>query len=147
MTQRGFSSILLIVIIVSLAGMTTVALRFVAGTQGAAGVQTQSMRAKRAAEAAIEWQRYRLKSGTCSATANVNIPTGTGTFQVTTKCASTSTANEAGKVINTYLLTSTACWPAGPGGVCPNPAPVADYVVRSVTVHAACSTAPISCTW
>jgi Tfp pilus assembly protein PilX len=147
MKQRGFSSVLLIFIIVALAGMTRFALQFVAGSQGASTIQLQAQRAKRATDAAMEWQRYRLKNGTCTASINVAIPSSSGPFNATTTCVQSSSATEAGKTIRTYRLTATACAPAGAGGSCPNFGQP-DYVERSVVSFAACNTtAPITCTW
>ena len=159
MKQRGFSSVLLIAIIVLLAGMTRYALQFVGGAEGAAALQLQTARAQRAAEAGVEWQRYQLRTaavagGGCALSTNFSIPSVSGNFPVTVTCNRTPNAgfthSEAGVPVYTYSFTATACWPAGAGGRCPNPAAVlpSDYVERAVTAQAACVAGPpISCTW
>lgn len=156
--QRGFSSILLVAIIVLLASMTAFALRFVAGTQGSSSLQLQAMRAQRAAQAAVEWQRYRLRTsvpGGCAASSSFTAPLASGNFPVTVTCARTPSATTTytetptagpSRTVYTYRFTATACWPAG-GGVCPNPAPPSDYVEKQITAQAACLTGPTSCTW
>ncbi|MGE5452267.1 MAG: hypothetical protein ACM3VZ_10565 [Acidobacteriota bacterium] len=155
MKQRGFSSVLLIAIIVLLAGMTRFALQFVGGAEGAAALQLQAARAQRAAEAGIEWQRYQLRNfapGGCAPATNFGIPSVSGNFPVTVTCSRTPNAGvihqENGVSVYTYSFTATACWPAGAGGRCPNPAAVlpSDYVERAVTAQAACVAGPI-CTW
>lgn len=159
MAQRGFSSVLLIAIIVLLAGMTTFALRFVAGAQGSASVQAQAMRAQRAAEAAIEWQRYSLfkavQPGGCALTTNLSIPSVLGAMPVTVTCNRTPTPasvhSEGGTNFYTYTFTARACWPAGGGGGCPNAALPSNYVERQITAQAACRNGPApavaTCTW
>lgn len=145
--QRGFSSVLLIVIVVMLAGMTTFALRFVAGSQGSAATQLQAMRAQRAAEAAIEWQRYRLYKqlpGACTASTNLSMPSVSGAFPVTVKCQVTVSPKESGQTVNVFLFTATACWPAS-AGTCPALVPPDDYVQRAITAQAACIGG--NCTW
>lgn len=155
MTQRqsGFSSILLIAIIVLLAGMTTFALRFVAGAEGTSSALSQTLKAQQAAEAGMEWLRYRLRAGQCQASSNVTIPMSTGNIQTTVTCVRTPAAMHTEGVgpgtVNsfTYTLVSTACWPDA-AGVCPNPVLSANYVARTVRSVATCSTAiPAVCTW
>lgn len=151
--QQGFSSILLIAIIVLLAGMTTFALRFVAGAEGNASALSQTLKAQQAAEAGMEWLRYRLRAGQCQATRNVTIPMSTGNVQATVTCvrapAVMHTEGVGPGVVNSfsYTLVSTACWPDAAGS-CPNPVLSANYVARVVRGGATCTTAiPAVCTW
>lgn len=149
MQQRGMSSVLLIVIIVMLAGMTSFALRFVAGMQGDVAAQVQVQRAQRAAEAALEWQRYRLRAtANCVAATNLQVPFATGNVQTSINCLRTpAVAHADGGTVYTYAITVTACSPAA-AGACPNPARPANYVERRLTAVAACSNiAPATCTW
>ena len=163
MRQKGFSSVLLIAIIVLLAGMTTFALRFVTSSQGGAAMRYQAQRVQRAADAAIEWQRYRLRNlgvAGCQATTSFNMPFSTGNVPVTVTCQRTpvamhtETAPPANKNYYTYTFSATACMPSA-GGVCPNPAVPAGYVAKQVTAVAACTTSlppappalPAVCTW
>ena len=149
MQQRGMSSVLLIVMIVMLAGMTNFALRFLSGMQGNAAAQVQVQRAQRAAEAALEWQRYRLRAAAnCVGATNLLVPFATGNMQTSIACTRTpAAAHNDGGTVYTYAITVTACAPAA-AGVCPNPARPANYVERRLTAVAACSnTAPATCTW
>ncbi len=161
MRQKGFSSILLIAIIVLLAGMTTFALRFVTSSQGGAAMRYQAQRVQRAADAAIEWQRYRLRNSGlagCQASTSFNMPFSTGNVPVTVTCQRTPVAmhTETAPPANyyAYTLSATACYPSA-GGTCPNPAVPAGYVAKQVTAVAACTTSPppappvlpAVCTW
>lgn len=156
MRQKGFSSILLIAIIVLLAGMTTFALRFVTSSQGGAAMRYQAQRVQRAADAAMEWQRYRLRNSGlagCQASTSFNMPFSTGNVPVTVTCQRTpvamhtETAPPANKNYYTYTFSATACMPSA-GGSCPNPAVPAGYVAKQVTAVAACTdVAPRTCTW
>ena len=140
MRQKGFSSVLLIAIIVLLAGMTTFALRFVTSSQGGAAMRYQAQRVQRAADAAMEWQRYRLRNlgvAGCQATTSFNMPFSTGNVPVTVTCQRTpvamhtETAPPANKNYYTYTFSATACMPSA-GGSCPNPA-VIQHPVSNVS--------------
>ena len=154
MKQRGFSTVLLIAIIVLLAGMTSFALQFVASAQGSAALDVKAVQVQQAAEAAIEWQRYRIRTLVPAAAGCVNtnvvLPFSAGNITATVTCYRTPTATtvhtEAGKSVYTYAFTAEACWPAGPTG-CPNATPPANYIYRKITASAACVTGPVSCTW
>ncbi len=149
MQQRGMSSVLLIVIIVMLAGMTSFALRFVAGMQGNTAAQVQVQRAQRAAETALEWQRYRLRAdANCVGPTNLLVPFATGNVQTSITCTRTpAAAHNDGGTVYTYAINVTACSPAA-AGACPNPARPANYVERRLSAVAACNTAkPAACTW
>lgn len=156
MRQKGFSSVLLIAIIVLLAGMTTFALRFVTSSQGSSSMRYQAQRVQRAADAAMEWQRYRLRNqgaAGCQASTSFNMPFSTGNVPVTVTCQRTPAVTHAeaaptNKNYFTYALSVTACYPAA-AGVCPNLAVPSGYVAKQVTAVAACTTPtlPATCTW
>lgn len=156
MKQRGFSSVLLIAIIVLLASMSAVAIRFVATTQGHTVVQMQWSKVNRAAETALEWQRYQIRSNpACAASSNVLIPFSTGNVQVTVTCQRNPagvTHTEGANNYFSYTITAIACHPAV-GGACPDASHPFNYVERRLTAVAVCpSTRPINpvvadCTW
>lgn len=149
MQQRGFSTIMLIVLVVVLASMTTFALRFVSGAQGIVTMGVQTSRVRHAAETAVEWQRYQLLNvgaPACVAT-NLNVPFTSGSVMATITCIPGVTQPEGGQNITPYDIKVTACWPAGPAG-CPNLAPPPDYVEQQINVGAACPDAVGSdCSW
>lgn len=156
MRQKGFSSVLLIAIIVLLAGMTTFALRFVTSSQGGSTMRYQAQRVQRAADAAMEWQRYRLRNfgaAGCQASTSFNMPFSMGSVPVTVTCQRTPAAMHteaapSSKNYYTYVLSATACFPSA-GGTCPNLAVPSGYVAKQVTALAACTTPvlPATCTW
>lgn len=153
--QRGFSSILLIAIVVLLASLTAAALRFIGSAQGSVAMDIRTLRAEQAANTALEWQRYRLRTqmpaaAACVGLTQLNVPLTSGNVQVTVRCSRTPGAavvhSEAGKSAYSYAFTATACAPAGAGG-CPNPVASTDYVERTRTGTAVCVSGPTACTW
>lgn len=156
--QRGFSSIMLIAMVVFLAALTTYTLNFSGMAQSS---QTQDLavsRVDQAARTGIEWQRYQLakaaQPGGCAAVSNLNVPFNSGTVVVTIRCQRTPSAavvhSEAGVNLYTYSYTATACSPVGGGATCPlaDAAKPSLYVERAYSGIAACTGAlPTPCTW
>ncbi len=156
--QRGFSSVMLIAMVVLLAALTTYTLNFSGMVQSS---QTQDLavsRVDQAARTGIEWQRYQLvkaaQPGGCAALANLNVPFNSGTVVVTIRCQRTPSAavthSEAGVSLYTYSYTATACSPVAGGATCPLADAVKPslYVERAYSGMAACTgVAPTPCTW
>jgi MSHA biogenesis protein MshP len=70
----------------------------------------------------------------CAASTNLAaLPGSLAPYSATVACTVSGPHSEGGTNVSIYTLTATACRPAGAGGVCPNPAPGADYVERQVT--------------
>lgn len=153
-TQRGFSSVMLIAIIVVLAGMTSFALNFLSASQGGVNADLLALRAEEAARAGVEWQRFRLNGAapSCVAATSLAIPFSTGNFPVTVTCVRSSPAanyTDTGGTYRSYQIVATACWPANAGGTCGVVAASQqpDYVERSVYAQAVCNVATGVCTW
>jgi len=132
-SQRGFSIVTAIFLIVVLAALGAFAVSMFRVQQTTAAFDELGTRAYQAAQSGIEWGAWQVLRGpgTCAAaTGNLALPGSLVLFTVTVNC--TSTAHfEAGNAVTIYQLTATACnQPAA--GACPNPAPGADYVERQV---------------
>jgi MSHA biogenesis protein MshP len=131
-SQRGFSIVTAIFLIVVLAALGAFAVSMFRVQQTAAVLDELGTRAYQAAQTGIEWGAWQVLQGggACAASTNLALPGSLVTFAVTVNCAST-THTEAGNPVTIYQLTATACnQPAA--GACPNPAPGADYVERQV---------------
>lgn len=163
-TQRGISAVLLIALLVMLAGLTTYTLHFVGGARGTQTLDIGMSRVERAAQTALEWQRYRLlRNGSpapaaqCSTAAagvstNLAVPLSTGSVIATVNCRQdASSYNEGGKTLYRYILTVTACAPLV-GASCPeadaNKRP--EYTQKQIVSVVFCKTGtvwPSDCTW
>ena len=132
-SQRGFSIVTAIFLIVVLAALGAFAVSMFRVQQSSAAFDELGARGYQAAQAGIEWGAWRVMrvQGTCpAATANIAVPGSLTLFTVTVGCTSTA-HTEAGNPVTIYQLTATACnQPAA--GACPNPAPGVDYVERQV---------------
>lgn len=145
--QAGFSSVMVIAMVVLLAAMTTYALRFVSGSLGSQSLDTQVLRADQAAKAGIEWQRYRLRTlglGGCANSTNITVPFQSSAFNVTVTCQRTPATLFTVGGINTYnnfTFTATACSPTA--GACPvTVQPLGpNYVQRQYSANALCPSA------
>ena len=140
-SQRGFSSVMVIASIVMVASLCAFSLRFTASAQGSASVELLTERAQQAARAGYEWQRMQasLAVPACTPATNLVVPFTSGNFPVRVTCTQTapsaSTTDQAPVTstsynIAAYTITATSCWPAPAG--CPNGAPPANYVQRTV---------------
>lgn len=95
----------------------------------------QGSRAYHAARSGLEYGAYEaITNASCPAQVSVPLPlTQFDAFSaVTVKCTSTA-HNESGppaKIL--YVLTANACNQPTPAGICPNPAPGANYVEREL---------------
>ena len=137
--QRGFSIIAAIFLIVILSALAAFAVTLFRVQQGSATLDQQGYRALQAAYAGFDWGAWQVlrnppppaAAPACPAATNLTMPAGgsLGLFRATVTCTRTQHA-EAGTTASLYRIVSTACFPATAGGVCPNPAPTADYVER-----------------
>lgn len=132
-SQRGFSIVTAIFLIVVLAALGAFAVSMFRVQQSSAAFDELGARGYQAAQAGIEWGAWQVLQGpgTCAAaTGNLVLPGSLTLFTVTVGCASTA-HTEAGNPVTIYQLTATACnQPVA--GACPNPAPGVDYVERQV---------------
>ena len=141
--QRGFSAALVLTALVLLGGMLTYAVTVTSGMYSGIAQEIAQARALQAANAALEWQRYRIAFGVAPAclpttsVTNMTIPFASGAMPVTVLCTLTGAHNDPGPIpVRTYSLTATACLPAGPAGMCPNAAGGSEYVQRQVAGNA-----------
>ncbi|TAK76114.1 MAG: hypothetical protein EPO12_17245 [Aquabacterium sp.] len=135
-TQRGFSTVMVIGIIVLMASLCAFALRFVAAAQSTASIDLLSARAQQAAEAGLEWQRMQIQQNPAPCPAaivtNLVVPFSTGNFSVRVTCTPQGSLTD-GTPISMFSLSAVACYPSA-GGVCPNAAAMpGEYVERQLT--------------
>lgn len=134
--QRGASMILVIAVLVLLGGLVAYSVGLVTSVNRGYARELSHARAHQAAEAGLEWARYRVTAlavPQCAASPSINtLPGSLRPYTVTVLCTVTGPFNESGAPVRAYQLDATAC--SQPlAGQCPNPAPAADYVARTVT--------------
>lgn len=132
--QRGFSVVLMLAVIVLMGGMVAYSVTLASTTGSGVAQDVGVARAAQAAQAGLEWGRYRVQTGvlpSCVAITTLNIPLTSGPMPVTVRCLLTGTHLEGGQPVNTYQLSATACAPAPAG--CPNGAGAPNYVERTVS--------------
>jgi MSHA biogenesis protein MshP len=137
--QRGFSAALVLVVLVLLGGMLAYGVSLTSGMHSGIAQEIAQARALQAANAGLEWGRYRIRIGaapSCTATSPLTMPFSAGAMPVTVRCTLTGTHTEGAATVRTYSLSANACMPAGAGGVCPNAAGGTDYVERQVAGNA-----------
>jgi MSHA biogenesis protein MshP len=128
---------LVIVVLVLLAGLSTYTVGLMTSVHSDFAAEVNHARATRAAEAGLDWARYRLvqQGALCPpASQNVALPGTLATYTVTVTCAAAGVEGGAGPTV--YRLTATAC-NVPLGGSCPNTAAAsANYVERQVSAIA-----------
>ncbi len=133
--SRGASSMLVIAVLVLLGGLTVYVVGLVSSVNNGYAMEVNLMRANQAAEAGLEWGRYRLliNNAPCAATQNVLMPGSLSPYTVTLRCTQGGTDSPPNFI--QYRLTATACNLPQGGGTCPNTSinPGPDYVERQVT--------------
>ena len=135
--QRGFSAALVLIIMVLLGGMLTFALTLTSGMHSSMAQEIAQARAQQAANAGLEWARFRIRIGAlpnCAAATNMAMPFAAA-MPVTVLCTQSGSYTEGAATVLTYRLSATACSPAA-AGACPNPAGGSDYVQRQVSGNA-----------
>lgn len=134
---RGMSSLLMLAILVTLAGLSVHAVGLVTTALGDHSRAIAEARAAEAADAGIEWARERaLRAPVALCTALQNLVALPGTLQpytVTVRCTVGAPVLDGAASRRRFLLSATACnLPAA--GVCPNGATAAaGYVQRSAS--------------
>ncbi len=131
-SQRGFSIVTAIFLIVVLAALGAFAVSMFRVQQSSSVFDELGARGYQAAQSGIEWGAWQVlrNGGACAASTSLALPGSLALFTVTVGCTSTA-HTEAGNPVTIYQLTATACnQPAA--GACPNPAPGVDYVERQV---------------
>jgi MSHA biogenesis protein MshP len=135
--QRGFSALMIIAVLVMVGAVVPFAVGLVTSVHDGHARALSHARATQAAEAGLDWGRYRIGNGaaaTCTALQSINTLPGTLLpYTVSVRCTLSVSASESGVTVNAYRLVATACnQPLA--GACPNAASnAADYVERSVS--------------
>src|SRR4051812_39971682 len=145
-TQRGFSLIAAIFLLVVLALMGAL-IASVTGMQQASGqLDVSGVRAYESARAGLEWGTYKvvdpgnainIAAGSCAAagptvcpTSPTNIASLAGSlsgFTVTVTCTLSADTTESNRTVRVFQIEATAC---NQGGSCPNANPATGYVER-----------------
>jgi MSHA biogenesis protein MshP len=132
---RGASSLLLLMILVTLGGLTVHTVGLVTAALGDNSRALSHERAMQAAAAGLEWGRFRVSTGAaalCTPVQSINTLPGTlRAYTVTVRCTVAGPFNEGAAVRRLYRLSAVACLQAGAGG-CPAAAAGADYVQARV---------------
>ncbi len=129
--QRGVSGVMVIAVLVLLGGLTAFAVGLVTSVQSSYARELSFARAMQAAEAGLDWGRWRVTAvavPACSASQTlVTLPGTLLPYAVTVRCTLSGTYLEGPATVRMYRLDSTACnLPAG--GQCPNSLASSDYV-------------------
>ena len=136
-SQRGFSAVMVLMIMVLLGGMLAFAVTLTTGMHSSVAQEIAQSRAQQAANAGLEWARFRIRIGllpNCAAATNMTMPFASPT-PVTVRCTQSGSYTEGAATVLTYQLIATACSPAA-AGACPNAAGGPDYVERQVSGNA-----------
>ena len=133
--QHGVSVVLMLALIVLLGGMLVFTVAVSSSMHAGAAREIGAARAAQAAQAGLEWGRFRVRMGAaanCAAAINLTLPLASGAHPVTVRCTLTGTHTEGAATVRTYQLTATACRPAA-AGACPNAVVSSDYVEALAT--------------
>ena len=132
--QRGFSSVLMLGVIVLAAGMLGYAVTVTSAAHDSAAREIAAARMARAAQAGLEWGQFRVRPGvapTCAGS-NILMPFSSGAIAVTVTCTPNGPYTEGSTTVTRYQFTATACSPAA-AGTCPNAAGSGNYVEAQVS--------------
>ncbi len=142
-TQRGFSGVLAVIALVLMASLAAFGMTLMTSMHSTYAQEVTLARATLAAEAGLDWARYRIKiNNNCAALQNLALPNTLALYRVTVRCnrVSPAPANsfpEAGTVPTPpqyYSVTADACIAPAAGANCPAPGPFGpDYVIKTLT--------------
>jgi MSHA biogenesis protein MshP len=138
--QRGFSAVMIIAVLVMVGAVVPFAVGLVTAVHNGHARALSHGRATQAAEAGLDWGRYRTNNGaaaTCTAVQSINtLPGSLQPYTVSVRCTLSATVTESGLTLNAYRVVATACnQPLA--GACPNAAATgADYVERTLSTMA-----------
>lgn len=138
--QRGFSGVTIIAVLVMVGAVVPYAVGLVTAVNDGHARALSFARATQAAEAGLDWGRYRIHNGgaaTCTALQSISTLPGTlQPYTVSVRCTQSVSVSESGVTVRGYRLVATACnQPLA--GLCPNAAATgADYVERTLSTLA-----------
>jgi MSHA biogenesis protein MshP len=138
-SQRGFSALLVLAVLVMVGAVVPFAVGLVTAVHDGHARALSHARATQAAEAGLDWGRYHISSGApCAPLQSINTLPGTlRPYTVSVRCTQpTPAVSDMGTTLTAYRIVATACnQPLA--GSCPNTASTAaDYVERSVSTVA-----------
>ncbi|KXS32285.1 MAG: putative mannose-sensitive agglutinin (MSHA) biogenesis protein MshP [Candidatus Gallionella acididurans] len=109
-SERGFSLISAIFLLVVIAALGTFAVTLSTTQQQSAALDVLGSRAYQAARAGIEWGAYQIlrNSNPCPNQVLTGLPNTLSGFTVNVACTAYPVYNEAGNTVNMYQLSSTA---------------------------------------
>lgn len=134
--QRGVSGVMVIAVLVLLSGLCTYAVGLVTSVQDSQARELSFARATQAAEAGLDWGRFRITGGAaavCTALQSINTLPGTlQPYVVTVRCTASGPHTEGPASVRVYRIDSSACNVAA-AGACPAATAGADYVQASTS--------------
>lgn len=129
--QAGVSGMLVMAALVLMGLLSAYGVSLVTSVHTAFAQELSVARAAQAAEAGLEWARFRITRTPltiCPATQTLALPATLSGYRATVTCTLTGTHTEGAATLRTYLVTSTGCNAAAcPGAV------NGDYVQRQVS--------------
>lgn len=129
--QRGLSGILVMAALVLMGGLSAYGVTLVTSVQSGFAQELSVARAAQAADAGLEWARFRLTQSAaplCPAAQTLVLPGTLANYRVTVRCTATGTHTDGAATVRTWLVSATGCNAAAcPGAV------GSDYVERTVT--------------
>jgi MSHA biogenesis protein MshP len=141
--QQGFSVVTAIFLIVILAALAVYSVSMFRVQQAGASLDQMSVRALQAAQSGLDFGAFTILNpvalpvcapppGPPTVLATLAFPgnSSLGLLRTTVICTRTQHL-EAGATVSLYQIIATSCYPAA-AGVCPNPAPLGDYVERQI---------------
>ncbi len=129
-SQAGVSGMLVMAALVLMSGMAAFGVSLLSSVHSRFAQELSVARAGQAAEAGLEWARYRLTQSAvplCPAAQTLVLPATLVGYRVTVRCTATGNHAEGAATVRTWRITATGCNAAA----CPGAAS-SDYVERQV---------------
>lgn len=129
--QRGVSGVMVIAVLVLLGGLSVYAVGLVTSVHDGTTRELAYARATLAAEAGLDWGRWRVRAAAaplCAPAQTLTTLPGTlAPYAVTVRCTASGPFTEGAATVRVYRIDASACnLPAA--GTCPNATASADYV-------------------
>lgn len=134
---KGFALISAIFLLVVLAALAGFIVQVSVHQQVGSTADIQGVRAFQAARAGVEWGLFNhLRNLSCAAPNSFSPVGNLSGFTVTVQCQGAATNDEDGTTLTIRRIVATACNQPTPAGICPNPAPGANYIEREIAAVA-----------
>jgi len=130
-TQRGFTLVSAVFLIVVLASLSAYLINLRLYQEAGGTLDTLGTRAYAAARSGVEWAAYNsLRNSTCAASTSLALGGTLSGYTVTVTCNTAGPYDEGGVAVNVDTIVATACNSA----TCPPATPGPNYVERQMTV-------------